>query len=89
MDYGRITRGRWEEVAVGATRRYLTCNEIMKLALPMYLQMGFEWHHEAPQIHGVPYAVHLKRLLPDSRTPGNRGSSSLRIFSRRVPADRA
>ena len=35
----------------------------MTVALPMYLRMGFEWHHEAPPIYGVPYAVYLKKLL--------------------------
>jgi hypothetical protein len=26
--------------------------------------MGFEWHHDAPAVYGVPYAVYLKKLLP-------------------------
>ena len=35
----------------------------MTVALPMYLRMGFGWHHEAPAIYGVPYAIYLKKLL--------------------------
>lgn len=41
----------------------LHTSAIMTVALPMYLRMGFEWHHEAPPICGVPYAVYLKQLL--------------------------
>lgn len=37
---------------------------IMKVALPMYLRMGFEQHGEGMMINGVPYAVYLKRLEP-------------------------
>jgi GNAT superfamily N-acetyltransferase len=40
----------------------LHTSEIMKVALPMYLRMGFEWHHDAPAVYGVPYAVYLKKL---------------------------
>ena len=36
----------------------------MTVALPMYLRMGFEWHHDAPAVYGVPYAVYLKKLSP-------------------------
>jgi ribosomal protein S18 acetylase RimI-like enzyme len=39
---------------------------IMTVALPMYLRMGFEWHHEAPAIYGVPYAVYLKEVVPEA-----------------------
>jgi len=35
---------------------------IMTVALPMYLRMGFEKVHEAPDISGVPYAVYVKSL---------------------------
>jgi len=42
----------------------LHTSEIMTVALPMYLRMGFEWRHEAPPIYGVPYAVYLKKLQP-------------------------
>src|SRR5262245_4255986 len=40
----------------------LHTSQIMTIALPMYLWMGFEWHHEAPSIFGVSYAVYLKKL---------------------------
>jgi hypothetical protein len=36
----------------------------MSVALPMYLQMGFASHRDAPAVYGVPYAVYLKRLVP-------------------------
>ena len=42
----------------------LHTSAIMKVALAMYLRMGFEWHHDAPAVYGVPYAVYLKKLLP-------------------------
>jgi GNAT superfamily N-acetyltransferase len=42
----------------------LHTSAIMKVALPMYLRMGFEWHHDAPAVYGVQYAVYLKKLLP-------------------------
>jgi ribosomal protein S18 acetylase RimI-like enzyme len=42
----------------------LHTSAIMTVALPMYLRMGFEWHHDAPAVYGVPYAVYLKRLVP-------------------------
>ena len=42
----------------------LHTSAIMKVALAMYLRMGFEWHHDAPAVYGVPYAVYLKTLLP-------------------------
>lgn len=35
---------------------------IMTVALPMYLRMGFERRHDAPPIHGVPYAVYTMIL---------------------------
>ena len=40
----------------------LHTSAIMTVALPMYLRMGFEWHHNAPAVYGVPYAVYLKKL---------------------------
>ena len=40
----------------------LHTSPIMTAALPMYLRMGFRWVREAAPIHGVPYAVYLKRL---------------------------
>jgi len=42
----------------------LHTSAIMKVALAMYLRMGFEWHHDAPAVYGVPFAVYLKKLLP-------------------------
>ena len=35
---------------------------IMKVALPMYQRMGFEFRGEAPTIFGVPYGIYLKHL---------------------------
>jgi ribosomal protein S18 acetylase RimI-like enzyme len=40
----------------------LHTSPIMAVALPLYLRMGFELVREAPPIHGVPYAVYVKRL---------------------------
>ncbi|MGY3692625.1 GNAT superfamily N-acetyltransferase [Bradyrhizobium sp. USDA 3240] len=40
----------------------LHTSPIMTVALPMYLRMGFSKVHEAPPIHGVPYAVYTKAL---------------------------
>ena len=48
----------------GARVIALHTSPIMTVALPMYLRMGFELHHEAPPVFGVPYAVYVKRLLP-------------------------
>ena len=42
----------------------LHTSAIMTVTLPMYLRMGFEWHHDAPAVYGVPYAVYLKKLSP-------------------------
>lgn len=35
---------------------------IMTVALPMYLRLGFKLSHDAPSIHGVPYAVYTMTL---------------------------
>ncbi len=40
----------------------LYTSPIMKIALPMYQRMGFEKFSEAPDIHGVKYAVYIKRF---------------------------
>lgn len=40
----------------------LHTSPIMTVALPMYLKMGFSKVHDAPPIHGVPYAVYTKAL---------------------------
>jgi GNAT superfamily N-acetyltransferase len=42
----------------------LHTSEILKVALAMYLRMGFERHHDALAVYGLPYAVYLKKLLP-------------------------
>ncbi len=42
----------------------LHTSPIMKVALPMYLRMGFEWYHDAPTVYGAPFAVYIKRLVP-------------------------
>jgi hypothetical protein len=34
----------------------------MTIAQPMYVRMGFRLQHDAPPIHGVPYAVYLKDI---------------------------
>lgn len=40
----------------------LHTSPIMTVALPMYLRLGFEKLRNTPPIHGVDYAVYLKRL---------------------------
>jgi ribosomal protein S18 acetylase RimI-like enzyme len=40
----------------------LHTTEIMTVALPMYLRMGFARVRDAPDILGVPYAVYVKAL---------------------------
>lgn len=40
----------------------LHTSPIMSVALPMYLRMGFEKLRDAPDIHGVSYAVYTKSL---------------------------
>jgi GNAT superfamily N-acetyltransferase len=40
----------------------LHTSPIMNVALRMYLRMGFEKFRDAPDIHGVPYAVYTKSL---------------------------
>jgi ribosomal protein S18 acetylase RimI-like enzyme len=42
----------------------LHTSAIMQVALAMYRRMGFEWHHDAPAVYGVPFAVYLKQLAP-------------------------
>jgi GNAT superfamily N-acetyltransferase len=60
-----IARARRDQSPVIA----LHTSQIMTIALPMYLRMGFEWAHDAPPIYGVPYAVYLKRLDDSARAP--------------------
>lgn len=40
----------------------LHTSQIMTVALPMYLRMGFEFVRDTPPIRGVPYSVYLKSL---------------------------
>lgn len=46
----------------GAASFALHTSEIMQVALPMYLRMGFKRVSSAPPIHGVEYGVYLKEL---------------------------
>lgn len=41
----------------------LHTSKIMRVALSMYLKMGFGFLTEAPEIHGVQYGVYTKELL--------------------------
>lgn len=38
----------------------LHTSPIMKIALQMYLRMGFQFHQEVIPIHGVPYNIYVK-----------------------------
>ena len=40
----------------------LHTSEMMTVALPMYLRMGFARHADAPTAYGVTYSVYTKRL---------------------------
>lgn len=53
-----LTRARRDDAEVFA----LHTSEVMSIALPMYLRMGFTFHAQTPRIHGVPYNVYIKRL---------------------------
>ncbi len=46
----------------GAELIALHTSTIMKVALSMYLRMGFRLDRNAPAIHGVPYGIYVKRL---------------------------
>jgi GNAT superfamily N-acetyltransferase len=46
----------------GALTFALHTSELMRVALPMYLRMGFQWQATAPTIHGVKYEVYTKAL---------------------------
>ena len=46
----------------GAKVFALHTSDIMSVALPMYLRMGFKFHAQAPLIHGVPYDVYLRQI---------------------------
>ena len=47
----------------GASCIALHTSPIMKVALEMYLRMGFKLEYEIPFIHGVPYNIYKKILL--------------------------
>jgi ribosomal protein S18 acetylase RimI-like enzyme len=53
-----LRRARRDGAAVFA----LHTSELMQIALPMYQRMGFTWAASVPDIHGVKYAVYLKKL---------------------------
>ena len=40
----------------------LHTSKIMRVALSMYLKMGFVFYSEAPDIHGVKYGVYTREL---------------------------
>jgi len=46
----------------------LHTSSIMKVALPMYLRLGFVKQKEVANIYGVPYAVYTKSLVDSQRT---------------------
>jgi hypothetical protein len=46
----------------GAPLLALHTSPIMRVALPMYLRMGFVLEREVPPVRGVPYAVYVKPL---------------------------
>ena len=46
----------------GAKTFALHTSELMTVALPMYLRMGFEWKSPAPEVHGISYAVYTQAL---------------------------
>lgn len=53
-----IARGRRDQAAVFA----LHTSDMMNVALPMYLRMGFARQADAPPIHGVAYGIYTKGL---------------------------
>ena len=56
----------------GATVIALHTSDLMDVALPMYLRMGFTWKRDTPPIHGVEYNVYVKDLTQfceSRRTP--------------------
>ena len=53
----RARRDRAAEIA-------LHTSEMMTVALPMYLRMGFERVSDAPDLFGVPYGIYVKKLGP-------------------------
>ena len=68
-------RGLGKRLAAACVQRACSCGApvlalhttpIMRIALPMYLRMGFERLRDAPPIHGVPYAIYVKNLADES-----------------------
>ncbi len=55
-----LRRARRDQACVFA----LHTSDMMTVALPMYLRMGFEHAGAAPAIGGVPYSIYLKQLHP-------------------------
>ncbi|MES2898113.1 MAG: GNAT family N-acetyltransferase [Pseudomonadota bacterium] len=55
-----MRRARRDQARVFA----LHTSDMMTVALPMYLRMGFEYAGPAPAIGGVPYSIYLKQLHP-------------------------
>jgi GNAT superfamily N-acetyltransferase len=53
-----VFRARRDKATIVA----LHTSPIMRIALPMYLRMGFERLRDAPPICGVPYAVYVLKL---------------------------
>lgn len=53
-----IARARRDRAAVFA----LHTSEMMNVALPMYLRMGFARHADAPTTYGVAYGVYTRHL---------------------------
>ena len=51
----------------GAELIALHTSPIMRVALPLYERMGFEYHREAPPLLGVPYGIYVKALPHGTR----------------------
>lgn len=62
-----VGRALAEECLARARRDHATIfalhtSELMSVALPMYLRMGFTWRCAAPMIHGVAYGIYTREL---------------------------
>ena len=60
----------------GASCIALHTTPIMKVALPMYQRMGFEFRRDAPPIFGVPYGIYLKQLSAQQGAPRDAAKSA-------------
>lgn len=49
---------------------------IMKVALPLYERMGFQYQREAPLIFGVPYGIYVKELAAQPSVPDDRSRTA-------------